>query len=130
MQGEIVGRHIKATENTTVAKLSVIDQIKLLISKFNNNDAAELDAAEKLSNVSLKMRASLQRLFDTAAKEIESGKHTSVTLQVSSKYLPYLDDVIDKKKGMGRYYEFEVHKKDLPITVDYMFIVKIKRKVS
>ena len=79
---EIVNTHIKATESTTIAKLSVLDQIKLLISKFNNNDVAELDAAEKLSSISLRMKASLQKLLKEAASVIDSGQHESVTLQV------------------------------------------------
>lgn len=130
MEGEVVSTHIKATENTTLAKLGFIDQFKLLIHKFSNDDVAELDAAEKLSSVALRMRASLQKLFIEAAKGLESGEHQSVTLQVSSKYLPYMDDVVHPTKGLGRYYDFEVFKKDLPPNVDYMFVIKIKRKVS
>lgn len=130
MEGEVVSTHIKATENTTLAKLGFIDQFKLLIHRFSNDDVAELDAAEKLSALDMKMRASLQKLFTEAAKSLESGDHQSVTLQVSSKYLPYYDDVTHPTKGLGRYYYFEVFKKDLPPNVDYMFVVKIKRKVS
>lgn len=130
MDGEVVSSRIKATENTTVAKLGFIDQIKLLLHKFGNEDVAELDAAEKLSSVALKMRASLQRLFTEATKGLESGERQSVTLQVSSKYLPYIDNVIHETKGLGRYYIFEIYKKDLPLNVDYMFVVKIKRKVT
>ena len=130
MEGEVVSTHIKATENTTLAKLNVFDQLKLLISRFSNDDVAELDAAEKLSAVALKMKASLERLFLTACEGIKSGEHESVTLQVSSKYLPYIDDVIDPIHGMGRYYDFHITKKDLPLNVDYMFIVKIKKKVN
>lgn len=130
MNGEIVGSHIKATESTTLAKLSFIDQLKLLIHRFNNDDVAELDAAEKLSSVALRMQASLIRLFKTAAEPIESGERQSVTLSVSSKYIPYLDLVIDKDKGLGRYYDFEVKKHDLPANIDYQFIVIIKRKVT
>lgn len=130
MEGEVVSSRIKATENTTVAKLGFIDQIKLLLHKFGNEDVAELNAAEKLSSTALKMRASLQKLFTEATKGLESGEHTSVTLQVSSKYLPYIDDAIHKTKGLGRYYNFEVYKKDLPLNVDYMFVVKVIRKVT
>lgn len=130
MEGEVVNVAIKATEHTTLAKLTVWDQIKLLFKKFSNEDVAELDAAEKLSGVTLRMQASLQRLFTTAAEGLKDGQHESVTLQVSSKYIPYMDDVIDPIKGMGRYYDFDVFTKDLPINVDYLFVVTIKKKVS
>lgn len=130
MEGEIVGTRIKATESTTLAKLSIIDQIKLLISKFNNDDVAELKAQQSLSSTMLTMQASLERLFSTAVEGLEDGKHSSVTLSVSSKYIPYLDEVIDDKHGMGRFYSFQVFKKDLPINVEYMFTVRIERKVT
>lgn len=130
MEGEVVSIRIKPTESTTLAKLSFFDQFKLLIHKFNNEDVAELDAAEKLSAVALRMQASLQKLFTTAVKGLEENEHDSVTLQVSSKYIPYLDAVIDPVRGMGRYYDFDITTKDLPINVDYMFIVKIFKRVS
>lgn len=127
---EIVSRHIKVTEDTTLAKLGVFDQLKLLISKFSNNDIAELDAAEKLSGAAARMKASLLKLIRTAADGMKDGTVQSVTLQVSSKYLPYIDEVIDPIRGEGRYYDFEVYKKDLPANVDYKFLMVIKRKVT
>lgn len=130
MEGEVVNVAIKATEHTTLAKLSLIDQFKLLLKKFSNEDVAELDAAEKLSGVTLRMQASLQRLFTTAAEGLKDGQHESVTLQVSSKYIPYMDEVIHPEHGLGRYYDFETFIKDLPINVDYMFVVKIRKKAT
>lgn len=130
MEGEVVSTHIKVTENTTVAKMGIIDQVKLLLRKFSNDDAAELNAVEKLSASELRIKASLMRLFDTAVEGFETGQHTSVTLSVSSRYLPYLDEVIDDTYGMGRFYDFTVHKKDLPPTVEYKFIVEIRKKVT
>lgn len=130
MEGEVVSTHIKVTENTTVAKMGVMDQIKLLLRKFNNDDVAELNAAEKLSASQLKLKASLMRLFETAVEGFDSGQHHSVTLSVSSRYLPFLDEVIDERYGMGRFYDFTVHKKDLPATVEYKFIVEIRKRVS
>ena len=130
MEGEVISTRIKATESTTLAKLSFLDQFKLLLHKLSNDDAAELDAAEKLSRVTLKMRASLQNLFTKATEGLDEGAHESVTLKVSSKYLPYLDDVIDEKRGMGRFYNFEIIKRDIPANIDYMFVVVISRKVT
>jgi hypothetical protein len=76
------------------------------------------------------MQASLQKLFTEAAKGLESGEHQKVTLSVSSKYIPYLVNVISPTRGLGRYYDFEIFKQDLPINVDYMFTVVIRRKVT
>lgn len=130
LDGEVVNSHIKVTEDTTVAKLSVFDQLKLLINKFNNNDVAELKAQETLSSVALTHKASLQRLFLGATKDFENGKHDSVTVSVSSEYIPYLDEVINPKYGLGRYFDFIVHKHELPPSIKYNFLVEIRRKVT
>lgn len=130
MEGEVISTRIKPTETTTLAKLTIGDQLKLLISKVSNEDAAELDAAEKLSTIAMRERASLSRLIKTAASGLESGEHTSVTVSLSSKYIPYLETMLDKKRGLGRYYDFEYNLKDLPITVEYQFPIRITRKVS
>lgn len=130
MDGEVISTRIKATENTTLAKLGVFDQIKLLISKFNNDEVAELKAQETLSINALQMQASLEKLIRKAAEGLDGVGHSSVTLSVSSKYIPYMDDVLDEKYGLGRYYKFTVHKKNLPINVEYMFTIRVERKVS
>ena len=130
MAAELVNTHIKPTESTTLAKLSILDQIKLMLSKFNNNDAAEIAALEKVSSTSLRMKSSLNKLISTATEGISDGTHNSSTLQLSSKYLPYLDEVIDEKYGLGRFYTFKVYKKDLPASIEYKFTMRIERKVT
>lgn len=130
MEGELISRRVKVTEDTTIAKLSVLDQFKLLISRFNNDDVAELKAQESLSTNALTMQASLEKLIRTAASKLDGVNHSSVTLSVSSKYIPYMDEVIDEKHGLGRFYKITVFKKDLPVNVDYKFVIRVERKVT
>ena len=125
---EIINIRVKPTAKTTLAKLSVFDQIKMILHNFATDDAMELNASEKLSKEMLKHTASLQRLIGTAAEGLE--KHDSVTLALASKYIPYLDAVIDKNDGLGRFYNVEIIKPKLPIALDYQFILKIEKKVD
>lgn len=127
---EVVSTRIKPTEETTLAKLSMLDQLKLLFSKFSSDDAAELDAAEKLSVASLRMKASLTKLIETAIKEMNKNNKNSFVLAVSSEYLPYLDDVIGEEHGLGQFYKFTVFKKDLPVNVKYKMFIQVERKVT
>lgn len=130
MDNEVICTRIKATENTTLAKLTVLDQIKMLISSFSNNDAAELDAREKLSVGELRKKASLNLLLTQAADAMKERGSNSVTLAVSSSYLPYIDEVIDPIYGLGRYYKFEIYKKKLPFNVNYNMVVRMSRRVT
>lgn len=128
VEKEFITKAIKPDENTTLAKLSLTDMIRLLFSKISNNDVAELDANEKLSASYLKNVASLSKFIDRATERIINGTEKSVTVQLSSEYLPFIDEVIDPINGKGRYFNFEVYKKDLPQSVKHKFIVKISKK--
>jgi hypothetical protein len=128
VEKEFITKAIKPDENTTLAKLSLTDMIRLLFSKISNNDVAELDANEKLSASYLKNVASLSKFIDKATERIINGTEKSVTVQLSSEYLPFIDEVIDPVNGKGRYFNFEVYKKDLPQSVKHKFIVKISKK--
>lgn len=130
MAEEIVGTRIKPTENTTLVKLGPLDQIKLLFAKISNTDVAELDAAEKLSTNSLKLEAALTKLFTEAGEEMKRQNKTSCTLRVSSKFIPYIEEVTDPQRGLGRYYDFDIIRRDLPDIVDYNIIVTIRKKVT
>ena len=59
----------------------------------------------------------------------DMGKN-SVVISLSSEFLPYIDEVIDPIYGQGRFYEFEIIKRNIPINVKHSFIVKIKKKWS
>ena len=88
---EEINRRIKPNDSTALVKLTVGDQIKLLFNQFANTDVAELNANEKMSEAELKMQASLNRLFKEATTRMIAQDKKSVTLSVSSVYLPYLD---------------------------------------
>lgn len=129
MAKELVTHAIKPDENTTLAKLSVADMLRLLASKMSNNDVAELDASEKLSVDYLKKIASLSKFIDKATERLKHDeKLLSVTCKLSSEYLPYLDEVIDPVNGKGKFYDFKVYKKNLPKGVKHTFLVVISKK--
>lgn len=125
-----VYRSVKLTDDINAAELSVVDQIRLLLAKVSNADEAELDAQTKLSREKLRRVSALNRLLTTAIEKMQSKGESSVTIGVSSEFLPYIDEVVDDKFGLGRFYEIRVYKKDLPSTVKHLFTVVIKTKVS
>jgi len=125
-----VCRRIKVTDNVNIVKLGVLDQLRLLASRAGNSDEAELDARQKITVEKMRKIAALNYLFNTAIEKMLERGNSSVTLKVSSEFLPYIDEVIDTKRGMGRYYNFRVYKRDLPLTVRHTFVVKISTRVS
>ena len=127
---DIIARHVKFTETTSMISLSILDQLKLIISKFTNNEAKELDAMKKITSIDYQNIAELTSFFKESIRRMKEAGETSVVVRVSSKYLPYLDKVINDKTGMGKFYKFDVFKKDFPINIKYNFYIKISIRVE
>ena len=43
-------------------------------------------------------------------------------------YLPYIDEVIDDKKGWGRFYDITYQKRDIPADIKHKFICVIRKR--
>ena len=44
---KIISRRVKMTENTSLVRLGVFDQLKLILAQFASSESKELDALEK-----------------------------------------------------------------------------------
>lgn len=128
LNGKEVYRSLEVTEDIQTAKLGILDQIRLITANLSNNDLAELDAMEKLSVDRLKKVSSLSLFIEKTTDKMKMIGENSATVKLSSEYLPYLDEVINDKNGFGRYYKFNVMKKDIPLSVKHTFIMKISKK--
>ena len=126
--GKEVYRSVKVTDNVKIAALGVPDQIRLLLSKFSNDDMADLDREKKVNEDKLRKLAALNLFIDQATNRMEQMKKHSVTISLASEFLPYLPEVADKKYGKGQYYDFEWEKRELPPTVSYKVLLRISKK--
>lgn len=123
-----VCRQVKLTDNINVASLSILDQLRLLVSKVSNNDEAELDAQVRYNTERMRKLAALKSLLETAVENMIAKGADSVSVGVSSEFLPYIDEVVSSTHGLGRYYDITVRRKDLPYKVKHRFTVIIKRR--
>lgn len=128
MNGEKISVRVKPTKTTVLAELNVIDQLKLIFSNFQNKDEEELAASKVVSLSDMKDKAAFIQIIERAVEKLDG--HKSVTLEISSKYLFYADELLSDKSGYGRYYDFELDKPDLPISIPHTFRLKIMRKVK
>lgn len=128
-KGKEVYRHVKLTDNIKTTSLSIMDQLRLMFSKLSNDDVAELNTNEKLTSEKMRKVAALTDFLDKVTDRLSNTNQPSVTVSVASEFLPYIDEVINDVSGKGRFYDFEVMKKNIPIDVKHQFIVKIKKKI-
>lgn len=120
---------IKVTERTQTQKLPVMEQIKLLLGKVSTDETIRLEASEKISRANLEMQSALSSLINNVtAKMMELGEK-SVTVAISSRFKPYFEDVMSTEYGKGRFYDFTIIDKDIPVIgADYFITVTIREK--
>ncbi|MCI9050713.1 MAG: hypothetical protein HFI05_02125 [Lachnospiraceae bacterium] len=128
--GKEVYRSVKLSDNINPVSLSIVDQVRLMFAKLSNDDVAELDINEKLTINRIQKIAALDTFINKALRRMQDMGKNSVVISLSSEFLPYIDEVIDPIYGQGRFYEFEIIKRNIPINVKHSFIVKIKKKWS
>lgn len=124
-----VARSPKIDDNVNLARLSAIDTFRLVLTKVRKNDMDELDNAEKISTEKLKRLGALNSLIEASVDEMNRRNKESVTLNVSSKFLPYIDECVDSDTGWGRFYDIDVQKRNIPANVHHYFLVVIRKRV-
>ena len=120
---------IKVTSKTKTSNLPVIDQIKLLLGKVSNDETIKLETSEKLSKANLEMRSSLSNLINSVTARMRELGEKSVTVSISSRFKPYFDDILSPINGKGRFYNFTIIDKEIPIEgADYFLTMIIREK--
>lgn len=120
---------IKVTDKTQTQKLPVMDQLKLLLGKVSNDENIKLEASEKISRANLEMQSALSNLVNNAVQLMKDKGFNSVTLSVSSKFKPYFEEVLSPDTGKGRFYDFHIEDKKVPVVgVDYFLNMRISEK--
>ena len=120
---------IKVTNRTQTLILPVLDQLRLLLGKVSTDETIKLEASEKISRANLEMQSALSNLINNVVQRMKELEEKSVTISISSRFKPYFKHVLSTTNGKGRFYDFEIIDKDIPvIRVDYYLIMKIKGK--
>ena len=109
---------IEVDENTPIQKLSVMDQLRVLIKKMTADDSAELMAEDAVTLNLLRLKADLTGLLDKALEPIRQGKRRAVSISLSNEFDPVLDEVINSP-NISNYYYVDVTRPDIEYDIPY-----------
>lgn len=118
---------IEVDENTPIQKLSVMDQLRVLIKKLANDDAAELMADDAVTINLLHLKADLQGFLDTALKPIREGKKRAVSVSIPNSYDPVLNEVLESPR-IANYYYVNIDRPDIEYDIPYNIRVDLEVK--
>lgn len=109
---------IDVDENTPIQKLSVMDQIRVIIKKMSHDDAEELRAEDAVTQNLLHLKADLLGFLDKSLEPLRQGKKRAVSLSIPNLYDPVLDEVLQSSK-IANFYDVTVTRPDIEYDIKY-----------
>lgn len=109
---------IDVDENTPIQKLSVMDQIRVIIKKMSHDDAEELRAEDAVTQNLLHLKADLLGFLDKSLEPLRQGKKRAVSLSIPNLYDPVLDEVLQSSK-IANFYDVTITRPDIEYDIKY-----------
>lgn len=127
MKGKKLFSFIAVDDNTPIQKLSISEQLRVLVQRLTNGDKEQLKAEDAETVYHLQLRADLLEFLHKATRRVREGECHSVTMSISSKFLPVLEEVLSSS-SIATYYTCVVESQDMEYDVEYFFQLTLEVK--
>lgn len=118
---------LEVTDEVPIQKLSALEQFRLLVRRMTNSDAEQLRAADAETVYQLQLQADLMEFLHKATEKVRAGGEKSVTMQISSKFNPVLQDVLEGST-IKPFYTYKIESPEIDLDVDYFIRLTLEVK--
>lgn len=127
MKGKKLFSFIAVDDNTPIQKLTFSEQLRVLIQRMTNESKEQLKADDAETVYQLQLKANLLEFLQKATEKVRQGEHHSVTVSVSSKFLPVLQEVLEST-SISTYYTYSVDKPEIDYDIEYFIQITLEVK--
>lgn len=127
MKGKKLFSFIAVDDNTPIQKLTFSEQLRVLIQRMTNESKEQLKADDAETVYQLQLKANLLEFLQKATEKVRQGEHRSVTVSVSSKFLPVLQEVLEST-SISTYYTYSVDKPEIDYDIEYFIQITLEVK--
>lgn len=122
-------RFIEVDDKTPIQKLSLSDQLRVLVKQFTYDPANELRNDDIVTTQYMRLKANLSEFLRKATEPLRSGEKKEVIVNVSTEFNPVFEDVLASHEIADFYYVSVVKPKiEYDIPYDYLVRLRIKEK--
>lgn len=118
---------IEVDDKTPVQKLSIADQLRVILKKITEDPANELANEDAVTRERLMLKANLTEFLRKSVEPIKKGKRREVIIEVSNMFDPVLQEVL-QSKAIRNYYNVEIARPkveyDIPLNILLRITVK------
>lgn len=118
---------IEVDDSTPIQKLKVCDQIRILLKKITYDPANELKSEDAVTMERMTLQANLSTFLRRATAPIRSGKRKEVIVNISNKFDPVWEDVINSPE-IANFYTVSLVRPKIEYDIPYDFMVRLRVK--
>lgn len=119
--------YVEVDDKTPIQKLSLGDQLRVLLKQFTYDPANELKNDDIVTTEYMTLKANLSVFLRNATEPLRSGKKREVIVNVSTTFNPVMKEVLDSHEIKDFYYVSVVKPKiEYDIPYDYLVRLRIK----
>lgn len=124
-------RFIEVDDKTPIQKLSLSDQLRVLVKQFTYDPANELRNDDIVTTQYMRLKANLSEFLRKATEPLRSGEKKEVIVNVSTEFNPVFEDVLASHEIADFYYVSVVKPKiEYDIPYDYLVRLRINEKYT
>lgn len=127
MRGKKLFSFVEVDDSTPIQKLTFTEQLRVLVRRLTSEDKEQLKAEDAEVIYQLQLKADLLEFIHKATEKVRQGLHHSVTISISSRFLPVLDDVLESA-SIATYYTTKVARPDIEYDIEYFIHVTLEVK--
>ncbi len=117
--------YIEVDDSTPVQKLSVKDQLRVLLKQMTYDPANELRNNDLVTQEYMTLKANLSEFIRHATEPIRSGKYKEVIVNISTNFNPVFKEVINSHE-VADFFDVSVVKPKTDYDIPYDFLVRFR----
>lgn len=128
-QGKKLYSFVEVDECTPIQKLKVTDQLRVLLKHLTYDPANDLHNEDVITEEYMTLKANLSDFLRRATNPIREGKRKEVIVNVSNKFDPVFEEVINSHE-IADFFTVSVVRPKIEYDIPYDFMVKLVVKES
>lgn len=129
MQGKKLYSFVEVDDATPVQKLKISDQIRVLLKHITYDPANELKSEDAVTTEYMTLQANLSDFLHKATNPIRMGKKKEVIVNISNKFDPVYEAVINSPE-IADFFEVDTVRPKIEYDIPYDFMVRLRVKGS
>ena len=126
-EGKKLYTYVEVDDSTPIQKLSIMDQLRVLLKKLTYDAANELRNEDLVTQEYMQLKANLSDFLRRACSPIRAGKRKEVIVNISSQFNPVFDEVINSPE-ITDFYTVDTVRPKIDYNIPYDFMVRLRVK--